>query len=221
MSEAQAATIAKGAATTACDPAKFIDDDLFGFMNAQTETVKRTSPLRVSPLVSLDPYYGDLDFGTNYMSVEKGGKPNIFETEIHSGTYRGTVLLELDRVGKGDHFTEELHNVERGRRVNTLLKAVQNLWSSGRQTRHLADMSPKFLVAALLKAKNPIFLESIEVADGMVNTELIEEVRRDFSEVIIDCVLGVRNGVFGNTADMLSIGDAFETVKGWINRVYG
>ena len=53
MSESQAATIAKGAATTACDPAKYIDDDLFGFMNAQKETVKRTAPsTRVPPCLA-------------------------------------------------------------------------------------------------------------------------------------------------------------------------
>ncbi len=222
MSEAQAATIAKGAATTACDPATFIDDDLFGFMNAQKETVKRTAPLRVSPLVSLDPYYGDLDFGTNYMSVGKGGNPNIFETEIHSGTYRGTLLLELDRVGKGDHFTKMLDNGERGRRVKALLKAVQNLWSSGRQTRHLADISPKFLVAAVLRTKNPIFLESVVVTDGKLDTDLLEEVRKDFSDVILSYAVGVRSGVFDNSPDeSVSIGEAFGLMRDWIDRVYG
>jgi CRISPR-associated protein Cst2 len=222
MSESQAATIAKGAATTACDPAKYIDDDLFGFMNAQTETVKRTAPLRVSPLVSLDPYYGDLDFGTNYMSVEKGGTPNIFETEIHSGTYRGTLLLELDRVGTGNHFTKKLENAEKLRRVKALLIAVQNLWSSGRQTRHLADISPKFLVAAILKTKNPIFLESVEASNGNLNTKLLEEVRADFAGIIRGYVVGQRIGVFENRPEgSKSIGDAFAEMRGWMEQVYG
>lgn len=221
MSEAVAATIAKGAATTACDPAKYIDDDLFGFMNAQTETVKRTAPLRVSPLVSLDPYYGDLDFGTNYMSVTKGGTPNIFETEIHSGTYRGTLLLELDRVGNGDHFTKTVDNAERGRRVTALLSAVQNLWSSGRQTRHLADLSPKLLVAAILKTKNPIFLESVVASNGTLNTDLLEEVQKDFSDIILRYAVGQRSGVFENSAaGAKTIGEAFRDIRGWIDEVY-
>src|SRR4051812_33063555 len=73
----------KGAAITLCRPDLYIDDDLFGFMNAKVETFKRTSPVRVSPLLAIDAYEGDLDFGTNYMGVEAGGTPNIFETEIH------------------------------------------------------------------------------------------------------------------------------------------
>ena len=98
---------------------------------------KRTSPVRVSPLIALNPYQGDLDFGTNYMGVEAGGNPNIFETEIHSGLYRGTVLIELDRVGSGEGFKEPLDNRAKAERVKALLTAVKNLWASGRQSRNL------------------------------------------------------------------------------------
>ena len=104
LSEGLVAKEKKGAAITQCLPEKFIDDDLFGFMDAAKSdkggTHKRTSPVRVAPLLAIDPYEGDLDFGTNYMAVEAGGTPNIFETEIHGGLYRGTLLIELDAVGK-------------------------------------------------------------------------------------------------------------------------
>ena len=117
-----------------------------GEEGAKGGTKKRTSPVRVSPLLAMDAYQGDLDFGTNYMSVKAGGDPNIFETEIHSGLYRGTILVELDRVGCGEGFEkEELAKPERAMRVSGLLTAVQNLWTSGRQSRVLADISPKFL----------------------------------------------------------------------------
>ena len=101
LSEGVAAKEKKGVAITKCLPKQYIDDDLFGFMDAtKGGTHKRTSPVRVSPLLALDAYEGDLDFGTNYMSTKVGGTPNIFETEIHGGLYRGTVLIELDAVGK-------------------------------------------------------------------------------------------------------------------------
>lgn len=93
LSEGAASEKDKGAATTQCDPQQYIDDDLFGFMKADKDTVKRTSPVRVSPLIALDPYRGELDFATNYMSTNIGGNPNIFETEIHSGFYRGTIRV--------------------------------------------------------------------------------------------------------------------------------
>ena len=46
LSEGMVGEKGKGAATTKCQPQQYIDDDLFGFMNASKETVKRTSPVR-------------------------------------------------------------------------------------------------------------------------------------------------------------------------------
>ena len=202
LSEGVAASIAKGAATTQQNPDKYIDDDLFGFMGTEKgdetqkgSAIKRTSPVRVSPLVSFDKYEGDLDFGTNYMGVEAGGTPNIFETEIHSGVYRGTVLIELDRVGCGEGFNNELSAKEKTNRVKALLTALKNLWSSGRQTRYLTDISPKFVAAAILKVKNPIFLESVVPMNGGINTELLEETVNDYSEEILNYVFGARKKI--------------------------
>lgn len=70
LSEAAVAKQAKGASSTMGEPEKYIDDDLFGFMIADKNTTKRTGPVRVSPLISLEPYRGDLDFATNYMGVK-------------------------------------------------------------------------------------------------------------------------------------------------------
>ena len=226
LSEGEAAKIAKGAATTEQKPDKYIDDDLFGFMG----TVKgeaattRTSPVRVSPLVSLNKYEGDLDFGTNYMGVKAGGDPNIFETEIHSGVYRGTVLIELDRVGCGDGFKDEekgLNSEERSKRVNSLLDAMKNLWSSGRQTRFLADISPKFIAAAMLTTKNPIFLESVIPANNGVNIAVLQEVSKDFEDEIKASVFGARKDMFSALPEgTITIGEAFNTMKKWVNEHY-
>jgi len=71
LSEAETAKQPKGAATTLGKPQQYIDDDLFGFMLADKETVKRTSPVRVSPLISLEEYRGELDFATNYLTSLK------------------------------------------------------------------------------------------------------------------------------------------------------
>src|SRR4051812_17246147 len=57
LSEGMQAKEKKGAAITKCLPKDYIDDDLFGFMDAtKAKTHKRTSPVRVSPLLALDPY---------------------------------------------------------------------------------------------------------------------------------------------------------------------
>lgn len=228
LSEGVAAAIAKGAATTRQMPDKYIDDDLFGFMgtekggdNKKGSATKRTSPVRVSPLVSLERYMGDLDFGTNYMSVAAGGTPNIFETEIHSGLYRGTVLVELDRVGTGEGFKDELPPAERAKRVKALLAALKNLWSSGRQTRFLADISPKFVAAALLKVKNPIFLESVLPSGEGINTGLLSETVEDFKNEILSVVFGGRKELFKTLPEnTLSLGDAFAAMDNWVDNHY-
>ncbi len=230
LSEGVAATIKKGAATTQQDPDNYIDDDLFGYMGTESATesakgkaTKRTSVVRVSPLIALTPYLGDLDFGTNYMAVDAGGNPNIFETEIHSGLYRGTILVELDRVGCGDGFEEDLAPEERANRVKSFLAALKNLWASGRQSRFLADISPKFVAAAMLKTKNPIFLESVCVGDNStINAAMIQETLDDYRPEIAASVIGARTGIFnGEIEGAVTIGDAFATMTAWVDEYYG
>jgi CRISPR-associated protein Cst2 len=228
LSEGVSASIAKGAATTLQKPEEYIDDDLFGFMGAEKgkegekgSTSKRTSPVRVSPLISLNKYEGDLDFGTNYMSVTAGGNPNIFETEIHSGLYRGTILIELDRVGCGEGFSKELAPEEKATRVNALLSTLKNLWSSGRQTRFLADISPKFIAAAVLVVKNPVFLESVLLVKDGVNVKLLQETLEDFKEEIKSFVFGARKEFFSVLPEgTLTIGETFNTMQNWVNTHY-
>jgi len=213
----------KGAATTQCNPTDYLDDDLFGYMDAtKSGTRKRTSSVRVSPLVSQDSYQGDLDFGTNYMSVQAGGNPNIFETEIHAGLYRGTVLIELDRVGSGDGFVNDIEENQKAERVEALIDALQNLWSSGRQSRFLADLSPKFVAAAITTVKAPIFLESVQVQGNKVSGSTLDEVLADHKNVVLDSVFGCRTGLFVGTPDNTkTVGDAFSMVKEWVQATFG
>lgn len=228
LSEGVAASQAKGAATTLQEPEKYIDDDLFGYMgtesgdgNAKGKSTKRTSVVRVSPLIALNPYQGDLDFGTNYMGQKAGGDPNIFETEIHSGLYRGTILIELDRVGSGDGFENDIDNHEKAARVKDLVKAIKNLWASGRQSRFLADISPKFVVAAMLTTKNPIFLESVKFNDNGIDVPVIEETLDDYKSEIISSTIGLRKGFFTNEiTNAKSLGEAFEEIEKWIDKHY-
>lgn len=229
----------KGAAITLCKPKEYIDDDLFGFMDASKGgTHKRTSPVRVAPLLAIDPYEGDLDFGTNYMGVDakEKGNPNIFETEIHGGLYRGTILIELDAVGKsreGEGISAEkpreaweLGPAEKAGRVGSLLTALQHLWSSGRQSRFLADISPKFVAAAATTAKVPLFLESVR-RDGARESDQLDAVAlrqalNDARAIIAGHCFGARAGLFAGVPDgCLSIGEAFDTMRGWVRDHYG
>lgn len=225
LSEGVAGEKEKGAATTKCDPQTYIDDDLFGFMNASENTVKRTSPVRVSSLVATTPYLGELDFATNYMSVSAGGNPNIFETEIHSGYYCGSILIELDRIGEksvGDKYELSLNNEEKAKRVLALIDSIQNLWTVGRQSRFLSDISPKLVCAALMTVKNPIFMESVRIDENdEINAELINNTIADFKNQVIHSVIGERKGFFGkDTEEFVPLGECFDVIRGWIRDTY-
>lgn len=220
----------KGVAITKCLPKQYIDDDLFGFMDA-VKNHKRTSPVRVAPLLALDPYEGDLDFGTNYMSTKAGGTPNIFETEIHGGLYRGTVLIELDAVGRnrdGESASAEkkepweLTKSQKSERVVALLNALQHLWSGGRQSRFLADISPKFVAAAVTTAKVPLFLESVQSKAGNLDLGALKEAVDDAKAITAAHCFGGRSGMFGSLPEgCLSVGEAFDAVRGWVTSFYG
>jgi len=209
----------KAPATTESKPTDYIDDDLFGFMDAKGDT-QRTSPIRVESLVALSKYQGDMDFGTNYMGVEKGGDPNIFETEYHSGIYRGTILIELDRIGKGSERAgfgdDELRIEDKIKRVCAFIDAFQNLWSSGRQSRFLADISPKFVAGTLMKAKNPIFLESVEYP---VNIDKLQTVVSDYGD-FIDKYLFAGQKTFVENENIISLKDGFDSIKTWVKDYY-
>jgi CRISPR-associated protein Cst2 len=159
--------------TPPVQPDQYIDEDLFGYMDASGGK-RRTSPTRVSTLVGLFPYWGDRDLGTRSFerftgTPAEGG--NLFETELADCLYRGTILVELDRVGmfparelgKGAS-DRRLPIDERCRRVQALVRALSLLWGGGRTARMLTDLSPQFLVYARLKVKTPLFLEAVQVA---------------------------------------------------------
>lgn len=216
----------KSPAVTEGDPHKNFDDDLFGYMNADAAS-QRTSPIRVESLVAISTYKGDLDYGTNFMGVDNGGTPNIYETEIHSGLYRSTILIELDRIGKGRIIGENkkgkydpsdyIDNKEKQKRVLAFIDAFRSLWSSGRQSRFLADISPKFIAAAYMSVKNPIFLESVTIdKSGKVNTEALASVVSDYQKFISDHVLAGQKATLNLDESVLSLEEGFNRIESWV-----
>lgn len=223
----------KGAVKTAMEPVKYFDDDLFGYMDAAAgkggekgKSITRTSPIRVEALVALNPYEEDLDYATNFMGKDIDSDPNIFETEIHSGIYRGTILIELDRIGRGEGFegeNKDLTNNEKAKRVLAFIDSFKSLWSSGRQTRFLADISPKFIAAAYMKSKNPIFLESVKVEkDNNVNIAELKAVIDDYKEFIVNenYVFAAQSSVFNTNDNIKNLADGFNEIKNWVKSYY-
>lgn len=218
----------KGTAKGGLNAGEHIDDDLLGFMYAVSGgTETRSSPVRVDALVALSEFKDEMDFGTNFQKKEAGvGEANIFETEIHSGVYRGTILIELDRVGVWEdknRVKQQISNEEKIRRVLKFLEAFRMLWTPGRQTRFLSDISPKFMAAALMTSKNPIFLEAVEVElkqQNMVKMSQLKTVLSDYQPYIQDHLFAVQEGIFQKQDDMVSLAEGFGKIEEWVKAYY-
>jgi CRISPR-associated protein Cst2 len=208
------ATVSGQEVTPPVRPWDFIDEDLFGYLDPSGGR-RRTSPVRVSAAVGLFPFQGDRDLGTR--SFERFGQAmvaggNMFETELYANLFKGTVLVELDRVGvfkpieTGEKNERTLPADERTKRLQTLFEALNILWGGGRTARMLADLSPKFLVYARLKVKHPVFLEALSAhyEDGKYVLELapLVNVLEKFVNYRELTLFGIEPGIFGNEGEI-------------------
>jgi CRISPR-associated protein Cst2 len=197
-------------------PWEFVDEDLFGYLDPSGGR-RRTSPVRVSAAVGLFPFQGDRDLGTR--SFERFGQAmaaggNMFETELYANLFKGTVLVELDRVGVfrpleiGEDAERALPADERRKRLQTLFEALNLLWGGGRTARMLADLSPKFLAYARLRVKHPVFLEALvaHYEDGKYVLELepLKNALDKFQSYREQTLFGLEPGIFGNEDEIRS-----------------
>ncbi|RKQ88674.1 type I-B CRISPR-associated protein Cas7/Cst2/DevR [Brockia lithotrophica] len=197
-------------------PWEFIDEDLFGYLDPSGGR-RRTSPVRVSAAIGLFPFQGDRDLGTR--SFERFGQAmaaggNMFETELYANLFKGTILVELDRVGvfqpleTGGEKERTLSSLDRRKRIQDLLQALNLLWGGGRTARMLADLSPKFLAYTRLRVKHPIFLEALEARyeDGryLLNLAPLVNVLERFRDYREHTIFGLDPGIFGNEEEIFN-----------------
>ncbi len=208
------ATVSGQEVTPPVRPWEFVDEDLFGYLDPSGGR-RRTSPVRVSAAVGLFPFQGDRDLGTRSFerfgeAMEAGG--NMFETELYANLFKGTLLIELDRVGIfppqeiGEKEQQELPASDRRKRLQDLLEALNLLWGGGRTARMLSDLSPKFIAYARLSAKHPVFLEALAAhyEDGHYVLDLasLTNVLDRFAEYREQTFFGVEPGIFGNEEEI-------------------
>ena len=168
--------------STAGDPRKYADDDLFGFMNARNR-ISRTSPVRVSPAIGLFPYNYERDLGIqNNSDIHQDHR--MYETEVSSNWLVYSVLLELDRVGSGKGEIKEANSLsdwevppeEKMRRIRGILDACLYLWGGGKQSRLLTNSNPAVIAISLQKVKNPIWMGRLSVTyDNKLEEKALSE----------------------------------------------
>ncbi|BAU42501.1 type I-B CRISPR-associated protein Cas7/Cst2/DevR [Leptolyngbya sp. O-77] len=129
---------------------EYIDDDLFGYMDAkkgkdnEDATTKRRGALEVSRAISLDPYWGDVAFGSK--GGEKG-KTSIHSTEVHCTAYQYTIALT----------PESLKKPERAALALDAISAVRHV--GGNHARFLYDFRPESIVIRVTDDPSPWIMD--------------------------------------------------------------
>ncbi|HEY0698481.1 MAG TPA: type I-B CRISPR-associated protein Cas7/Cst2/DevR [Micromonospora sp.] len=88
-------------ATTAADPIRYADDDLFGYMKATAKTdgantTLRDSPFMIGTLLAVEPARPTKDFGVMARGIDE---PVIHEHEFYTADLAAPFLLDLPRIG--------------------------------------------------------------------------------------------------------------------------
>ena len=182
-------------------------------------TVTRISPLKNSPLLSIYPQSPTDDFGV--MARQKEGNPVPYEHEFYSTIFKGIFsvdiecagkLYEIDKTGyknmspklvekakeknlkhdENESFWEMPVDIRRKRIKDTIL-ALPYLSGGAKLTEHLTDVSPKFLILAVIEGGNHIFMN---VADeNGVNFDALSQVIEDYKAIILsDIYISKREG---------------------------
>lgn len=176
--------------------------DLFGYMKTgvpiknekgevqedKTVTITRRMPVRITPAISLEPFFNDVEMLTNkYQSDKIREQPNIANMEQHRSLYRYSVAIDLDRIGNekdpiGTHISPntgvkaddelfkqaeaQLRKLEVGPqirclRVQQFLEVVKTLH---RLIRGRSEtLSPLFIIGGVYDCQNPFFMNAVRV----------------------------------------------------------
>lgn len=212
-------------AYTDANPLKWWDDDLFGYMRTQGKKVSakesresdptraletptstditRTSPFRMSTLVSIAPVNIVKDFGT--MSRHEGD-PVPHAHQFYRATLKGLFSLDLNRAGtfsyrdqsgsrnldevrieaakeaklSHDEASKEYRLLlgQRTERVAALLRGLAHLEGGAKQALHYTDVTPAVVIAAVFKGgNNPLHyvVGADEKGRPVVHTQALEE----------------------------------------------
>lgn len=170
--------------------------DLFGYMKTDVavgkktdnkdgeETLIRSAVARVTPAISLEPFYNDVEFlNSKWMADRSGNQPNIANIEQHRSLYKYTVAIDLDRVGT-ENWNESIKNLQpilkeeawekiktdylkdiepkdKAQRIIEFLEVIKNLYRDIRGRRE--DLKPLFIIGGVYPVKNPFFMNTVRI----------------------------------------------------------
>ena len=211
---------------TEASPVEYDDDDVFGYMRAPRgngkETVTRISPLKTSPLISIESQPPTEDYG---VMARQEGFPATHEHQFYSCVLKGIFSLDLDAVGvlsnvnrtgyrnildsyipvikaAGGAQADEkspwiLPPDLRLRRCRETLEALPLLSGGAKLTSHLTDVTPKLIILSVLNGGNHPFMNVMVERDGQgeLSIPALQQVIADYKGRFLDSIyIGRREG---------------------------
>ena len=186
------------------------------------DTVTRLSPLKNSPLISIEPQTPTNDFGV--MARQKDD-PVPYEHQFYSCVMQGIFSLDLSAVGTfsdinrtgykniaasyvskiqdaggtqvGENPTWTLPKEIRVRRCQQTLEALPVLSGGAKLTSHLTDVTPKLIILSVLDGGNHPFMNLIVEQNGVskLSIDALREVITDYADRFCDAIyIGRRSG---------------------------
>jgi len=234
-------------AFTNANPFVFPDDDVFGYMRAiKGGTLTRLSPLKCSPLVSVYEHTPTDDFGVMarhegdpvpfehqfYSTIMKG----IFSLDISNigvfGEEAKTGYKNLDKkyietkeikeaIGQSSAHKKDgvwvLPKDERIKRVKDTIDALAYIYSTTKGAGHLTDVTPKFIILAIIDGGNHLFMNVTNDSSDkpMINVSALKQVISDYKDIILsDIYIGRHEGFLENIkGDLEMVQKDLEKIK--------
>jgi CRISPR-associated protein Cst2 len=176
------------------DPVKYVDDDLFGFLKPQEQPLRRSSPIKISHLISLRHAEVKVEFAArfprDFIPGHERGYPAPFEIELAEWLGKLNVIIS-DRVGRfgSDELSEDLKKQlgegqalpkeERVKRLSGFLEIL--LWEGWNFPRgSQSPCVPEFYYAiiGLTKRFAPLFSYIDITEEDKLDENLIENMRK-------------------------------------------
>jgi len=203
---------------------EFVDLDLFGYMFPKGG--RRWSPVKVSPLISVLPYKGKMDYLTRKQKSTNDKKAgNIVQIEIDTLNFmRGNIVINIEHIGNEvDEYTYEITPIlsdnEKKQRIDKLLDSIKYLNGGAKQARNLENIAPQFVIITKQKTGLPFLLNALTVdEEGNIDVETIKEALNNYE--YDEVVIGINKGIFKNKEEVIkefknvtSVSEAIDKAK--------
>jgi len=192
----------KPAPLPVCDPVKYIDDDLFGFLKTEPPPQSRPGPIRSIGAIGLFEYPDDTDFLTSIFSTtgaEEGG--SMVTKRIYTNTFILPIWCDVRRIGceaipqedKSIRF-EPLEGVSLEERKRRLSKFFESLFYLGKSMPGASKMPllPKLIMIGLYAKPNITLYDALEndLSVRIKEVKLQKELTRTGEEKVVSIASG-------------------------------